>query len=175
MDGILIHGNRYFFMVVFHPSHGQKSTSRMYHFHGYIEYPWIFNGFATTSSTLFTTSPTLPAAATLIIIHHIIVRAGDPLTCFITSLSLDLLCLNSISCSMITLGPYNHCRDIWIVRGAILICSPVTSNRIIDLRLDTRTPTCRAPSLLISMVTMDWNLLTDTLLFSTIMKGNLGH
>ena len=30
MDGILTHGNRYLFMVVFHPSHGQTSTSRMY-------------------------------------------------------------------------------------------------------------------------------------------------
>ena len=30
MDGILIHGKRYLFMVVFHPSHGQISTNRMY-------------------------------------------------------------------------------------------------------------------------------------------------
>ena len=32
MDGILIHGNRYLFMVVFHPSHGQISINRMYLF-----------------------------------------------------------------------------------------------------------------------------------------------
>ena len=30
MDEILIHGNRYLFMVVFHPSHGQITTNRMY-------------------------------------------------------------------------------------------------------------------------------------------------
>ena len=29
MDGILIYGNRYLFMVVFHPSHGQITTNRM--------------------------------------------------------------------------------------------------------------------------------------------------
>ena len=30
MDEILIHGNRYLFMVVFHPSHRQITTNRMY-------------------------------------------------------------------------------------------------------------------------------------------------
>ena len=113
MDGILIPGNRYFFMVVFHPSHGQKSINGMYHFHGYVEYSWNLNGFATTSSTLFTTSPTPPAAAALIIIiHYIIALVSGPLACVITSLSLDLLDLNLIMCSMATLGSHCHCRDI---------------------------------------------------------------
>ena len=99
-------------MVVFHPFHGQKSTNCMYHFHGYVEYPWIFNGFATTSSNLSMTSSTLSTAATLIIIDHIIALAGDSLTYFITSLSLDFLDLNLISYSIITLSSYNYCRDI---------------------------------------------------------------
>ena len=30
MDGILIHGDRYLYMFVFHPSHGQITTNRMY-------------------------------------------------------------------------------------------------------------------------------------------------
>ena len=30
MNGIFIHGNRYLFMVVFHPSHGQITTNCMY-------------------------------------------------------------------------------------------------------------------------------------------------
>ena len=106
---------------------------------------------------IVTTSPTPPAAAALIIIHHIIALASDPLACFITSLSLGLLDLNLIFCSMITLSSHCHCRDIWTVRGAILICSPVTSNRTLGLRLDIRTSTFRASSLLISAVTMDWN------------------
>ena len=47
MDRILrpwmeyLYGNRYLFMVVFHSSHGQKSTNGMYHFHGCVENPWI--------------------------------------------------------------------------------------------------------------------------------------
>lgn len=30
MDGILIHGKRYLFIIVFHPSHGQIIINRMY-------------------------------------------------------------------------------------------------------------------------------------------------
>ena len=58
---------------------------------------------------IFTTSPTPPAAAALIIIHHIIALASDSLAYFITSLSLGLLGLNLIFCSMITLGSHCHC------------------------------------------------------------------
>ena len=72
--------------------------------HGYVEYSWIFNGFATTSSNLSMTSPTLSTIAILIIIHYIIALAGDLLIYFITSLSLDLLNLNLISYSIITLS-----------------------------------------------------------------------
>ena len=32
MDEIIIHGNRYLFMVVFHPSHGQITINRIYLF-----------------------------------------------------------------------------------------------------------------------------------------------
>ena len=80
--------------------------------HGYVEYSWIFNGFATTSSNLSIISSTLSTAAILIIIYHIIALADDLLICFITSLSLGLLDLNLISYSIATLGSYNHCRDI---------------------------------------------------------------
>ena len=41
MDGILVHGNRYLFMVVFHPSHGQTSTSRMHFAMDILPHPWI--------------------------------------------------------------------------------------------------------------------------------------
>ena len=112
MDGIFIHGNRYLFMVVFHPSHGQRFINRMYHFHGYVGYPWIFIGFATTSSTLSTTSPILPTTTTLIIIYYIIALTSDLLTYFTTSLSLNLLYLNLIYYSIITLNSYNYYRDI---------------------------------------------------------------
>ena len=78
------------------PSMGCTISMDVSKLHGYVEYSWNFNGFATTSSTLFTTSPTPPAATALIIIHHIIALASDSLTCFITSLSLDLLGLNLI-------------------------------------------------------------------------------
>ena len=80
--------------------------------HKYVEYPWISIGFATTYNTLSTTSPALPAATTLIIIYYIIALAGDPLADLITSLSLNLLYLSLISYSIITLSPYNYCRDI---------------------------------------------------------------
>ena len=67
---------------------------------------------ATTSSTLFTTSPIPSTTIILIIIHYNIVLADDLLIYFITSLSLDLLYLNLISCSIVTLSSYNYCRDI---------------------------------------------------------------
>ena len=79
-----------------------------------LKYSWNFDGFTTTSSTLFTASPTAPAAesAALIIIHHIIALASDPLACFITLLSLGLLGLNLMFCSMTTLSCYCDYRDI---------------------------------------------------------------
>ena len=89
------------------PLHGRKSTKGMYRSHGYVEYPWIFNAFATTSSTLFTTSLTPPAAA-ILIIHQIITLTSDQLASFITSLPLRLHGLALISHSMATLGSHSH-------------------------------------------------------------------
>ena len=107
VDTNIMHRNRYLFTVVFHPSHGQKSTNGMYHFHKSVEYPWIFNAIATTSNTLFATSLTPPAAATLII-YEIITRTSDQLAYFIMSLPLRLLCLALVPRSMATLGSHSR-------------------------------------------------------------------
>ena len=72
-----------------------------------LNYPWIFNAFATTSSTLFTTSLTPPAAA-ILIIHQIITLTSDQSASFITSLPLRLLGLALIPHSTITLGSHSH-------------------------------------------------------------------
>ena len=128
-------------------------------------YPWIFNGFARNSSRLFTISLTMPVAATLTI-HQIIALASNPLACFLTSLSLRLLGLALISRSMATLGSHGHWRDIRAVR-VTLTCSPMASNKALSIRLSTRTPKCRTPSLLILTFTIDWKLLSGTLCFSS--------
>ena len=107
---------------------------------------------AITSSTLSTISSTLSTTTILIIIYYIIILANDLLIDLITSLSLNLLYLNLIFYSIITLSSYNYYRDITIIRDTILIYFLVINNRTLNLRLDIRISTYKALSLLISIV-----------------------